>query len=46
MPPHTHISAVHFLAVALFVFALFSTLHLLSLSSDSRLARAYMASGF
>lgn len=46
MDPHTHISAVHFLATALFIFALFGSLHLLALSSDNRAARALIATGF
>jgi hypothetical protein len=37
---------VHFLATCLVVFALFGTLHLLALSSDSRLSRAFIATGF
>lgn len=46
MEPHVHISPVHFLAVTLFVFAIFGTLHLLSLSSDNRWGRAFIATGF
>lgn len=46
MDPHTHISAVHFLAIGLFIFAMFGTLHLLALSSDNRAARAFIATGF
>ncbi len=44
--PHVHISPVHFLAVGLFVFAMLGTLHLLALSSESRWARAFIATGF
>lgn len=43
---HTHVSPVHFIAIALFIFAVFGTLHLLSLSSESRWSRAYIATGF
>ena len=46
MQPHTHISAVHGIAVAAFVLAVFGTLHLLALSSDSRPSRALLALGF
>jgi hypothetical protein len=46
MDAHTHISPVHFLAIALFLFAAFGTLHLLALSTDNRAARAFIATGF
>lgn len=46
MTPHTHISAVHGIAVAAFVLAAFGTAHLLALSSDSRPSRALLALGF
>lgn len=46
MPPHTHISAVHGIAVIALVLAIFGTAHLLALSSDSRPSRALLALGF
>lgn len=44
--PHSHISPVHMLATLTAVLAVFGTLHLLALSSDSRLGRALVALGF
>ena len=46
MQPHTHISAVHGIAVIALVLATFGTAHLLALSSDSRPSRALLALGF
>ena len=46
MSPHTHISAVHGIAVIALVLATFGTAHLLALSSDSRPSRALLALGF
>jgi hypothetical protein len=44
--PHVHLSPVMMIASFLVVFAVFGTLHLLALSSDHRLARAFIALGF
>jgi hypothetical protein len=46
MQPHVHISAVHLLASTAAVIAVFGTVHLLSLTSDSRPSRAWAALGF
>jgi hypothetical protein len=47
MPPaHVHISPVHLIASLLFTVAVLGTIHLLSLSSDSRPSRAVVALGF
>lgn len=46
MQPHTHISAVHGIAVLAFVLAAFGTLHLLALGNDNRASRALLALGF
>lgn len=46
MRPHTHISAVHGLAVLLFVIATLGTMHLLALGNDTRFSRAFLALGF
>ena len=44
--PHVHISAVHLIASMAFTIAVFGTLHLLALSNDNRLTRAFFALGF
>lgn len=44
--PHVHISPVHLLASTAAVVAVFGTLHLLALTSDSRPSRALIALGF
>lgn len=46
MEPHTHISAVHLIAGIAATVAVFGTLHLLALTSDSRPAKAFLALGF
>lgn len=46
MKPHTHLTAVHGIAVILFVIAVFGTIHLLSLTNDNRFTRAWIALGF
>jgi hypothetical protein len=46
MKAHVHISPVHGIAVIALVIAVFGTAHLLSLSHDNRLSRAYAALGF
>lgn len=46
MKPHTHITSIHGTAVIALVVAVFGTLHLLALSSDSRASRALLALGF
>lgn len=46
MQAHTHISAVHGIAVVAFVLAAFGTAHLVALGSDSRPSRALLALGF
>lgn len=46
MDPHVHISAIHLLASMAFAIVVFGTMHLLSLSNDSRFSRALLALGF
>jgi hypothetical protein len=46
MPPHAHISAVHLAAGLFATVAVFGTLHLLALSNDSRIGRAFISLGF
>ena len=46
MEAHVHISAVHLLAGIAATVAVFGTLHLLALTSESRPARAFLALGF
>lgn len=46
VPDHVHNGAVSTLYNVLAVLAIFGTLHLLCLSSDSRWARAVIALGF
>lgn len=46
MDPHVHISPVHLLASVAAVVAVFGTLHLVALTVDNRLSRAYVALGF
>lgn len=43
---HVHIGWVSMFAQVLVIIAIFGTLHLLSLTSDSRLGRAWIALGF
>jgi predicted exporter len=44
--PHVHIGAVSLLASTAAVIAVFGTLHLLALTSDTPAARAWIALGF
>ena len=46
MQPHVHLSAVHALALMALIVAMFGTMHLLALSHDTRLSRAYVSLGF
>lgn len=46
MKPHVHIGAVSLFASTLAIVAVFGTLHLLSLTSDNHLSRAWLALGF
>lgn len=46
MTPHVHMSPAHLVAVLAAVVALFGTAHLLSLTTDNRLTRAWAALGF
>jgi len=46
VPPHVHIGAVSLAASMAAVVAVFGTLHLLALTSESRAARAFIALGF
>lgn len=46
VPPHVHISPVHLLASTAAIVAVFGTLHLLALTSESRAARAFIGLGF
>lgn len=46
MDPHVHISPVHLVAVLAASVALFGTAHLLSLTTDNRLTRAWASLGF
>lgn len=46
MEAHTHISATHLIAGIAATVAVFGTLHLLALTSDSRPAKAFLALGF
>lgn len=46
MDPHVHLSPVHLLAGGIFSVILFGTLHLLALTNDNRLSRAFLALGF
>lgn len=46
MQPHVHIGAVHLLASTAAIVAVFGTLHLLALSTDSRASRAFISLGF
>jgi hypothetical protein len=43
---HVHLSPVHLLAGGIFSVILFGTLHLLALTNDNRLSRAFLALGF
>lgn len=43
---HVHTGSIHALFNLLIVIAIFGTIHLLSLTSDSRWARAWIALGF
>jgi len=44
--PHVHISAVHLIAGVAATIAVFGTLHLLALTADNRVSRAFIALGF
>lgn len=46
MQPHTHISAVHLMAMLAFTVAALGTIHLLALTNDNRASRAFIALGF
>jgi hypothetical protein len=46
MEPHVHMSPVHVLFTLAVMVAIFGTLHLLALGSDSRIGRAFMGLGF
>ena len=46
MSPHAHISPVHLIASTAAVVAIFGTIHLLALTNDNRLSRAWVALGF
>jgi hypothetical protein len=46
MEAHVHISAIHLMAGIAATVAVFGTLHLLALTSDSRPAKAFLALGF
>lgn len=46
MQPHAHISATHLIAGVLATVAVFGTLHLLALTADTRMSRAYISLGF
>lgn len=43
---HVHMSPVHGVAVIALTIAVFGTIHLLALGSDSRPSRAFVALGF
>jgi hypothetical protein len=44
--PHVHISPVHLIATIAFAIAVFGTLHLLCLTADNRVTRAFVTLGF
>jgi len=46
MQPHSHLSAVHGIAVIALVLAVFGTAHLLALTSDNRFGRTLVVLGF
>lgn len=46
MDRHVHISPVHLLAAVAATVAILGTAHLLALTSDNRLSRAFIALGF
>lgn len=46
MQPHVHINGTHLLAFTAASVAVLGTLHLLAVSTDSRIGRAYIALGF
>lgn len=46
MDPHVHISPIHLLAAVATVVALFGTAHLVALTTDNRLSRAWVSLGF
>lgn len=46
MKPHVHIGAVSLMASTLAIIAVFGTLHLLALTTDSHASRAWLALGF
>jgi hypothetical protein len=45
MTPHAHISAVHLVAALAFTVAALGTMHLIALTNDNRVSRAYVALG-
>lgn len=46
MQPHVHLSAVHGIAAIALVTAVFGTAHLVALTHDNRVSRAFVALGF
>lgn len=43
MKPHVHLSAVHGIAIVLFIFAVFATLHMLAIAHPNNpLSRAFV----
>jgi hypothetical protein len=46
MTPHVHMSPVQTLAMTAFIVAVLGTLHLLALTNDNRISRAFVAMGF
>ena len=46
MDPHVHISPVHLIAALAAGVAIYGTAHLLALSNDNRISRAWIALGF
>ena len=46
MKPHAHVSPVHALALLAFIVLALGSMHMLSLTSDTRLSRAFVSLGF
>lgn len=46
MTPHVHISPVHMVAFLAFSVAILGTAHLLALTNDNRVSRAFVTLGF
>ena len=46
MTPHAHLSPVHAIAMTAFIIAVFGTAHLLALTNDNRVSRAFVSLGF